>query len=254
MKRIFTFAFFTLIAVFPLAAEWETYEIISKLLSLPGPSAPVIQDNSLTSQAVVIFTVPSTMRKVGIAFSHEKFANVYWFRHLIVPQDWTAPVLLPGQLVPDDTKDSGILFFVYEVPENVFELEYRLVINGLWTIDPLNPIFKRDPASGLFFSTVTVPPRPFKPNPLRGLPDGLTFMYNAAPGEIITVAGDFNGWDPFMYELKEYPAGVYSLTLPLPPGTHQYVFFYKGRRYVDPHNPNRIYAKDGSAASIITVP
>jgi hypothetical protein len=254
MKTIYAFTFFALIAVFPLAAEWETYEIVGRLLSLKEPCAPVIQDNSLTSQAAVIFTVPSTMRKVGIAFAHEKFAKVYWFNHLVVPQDWTAPVLLPGQILPDDTKDSGILFYVYEVPEDLLELEYRLVINGLWTIDPLNPMFKKDPVSGLLLSTVAIPPRPFKQNPLKGLPDGLIFRFTAPPGESIYVAGDFNGWDPYMYELKEYPAGVYSLTLPLPPGTHQYVFFYRGRRYVDPHNPARIYARDGSAASLITVP
>jgi len=248
MKTIYAFVIFTLISVFPLSADWETYEIIGKLLSLPGPSAPVIQDNA------VIFTVPSAMRKVGIAFAHEKFANVYWFKHLLIPQDFINPILLPGQQIPDPNRDSGILFYVLEVPEDLLEVEYRLVINGLWTTDPLNPVFKRDPVSGLFYSTVAIPPRPIKPNPLRGLPDGLTFMFAAPPGENITVAGDFNGWDPYMYELKEYPAGVYSLTLPLPSGTHQYVFFYRGRRYVDPHNPNRIYAKDGSAASIITVP
>jgi len=248
MKTIYAFIIFTLISVFPLSADWETYEIVGKLLSLQEPCAPVIQDNA------VIFTVPSSMRKVGIAFAHEKFANVYWFRHLLVPQDFINPILLPGQQIPDPNRDSGILFYVLEVPEDLLEVEYRLVINGLWTVDPLNPLFKRDPVSGLFLSTVTIPPRPIKPNPLRGLPDGLTFMFKAPPGETISVAGDFNGWDPYMYELKEYPAGVYSLTLPLPPGTHQYVFFYRGRRYVDPHNPNRIYAKDGSAASIITVP
>jgi hypothetical protein len=248
MKTIYLFAFLTVITVFPLAADWETYEIVSQLLSLQEPCAPIVRDNA------VIFTVPSTMRKVGIAFAHEKFANVYWFKHLVVPQDWNSPVLLPGQTIPDLNKDSGFLFYVYEVPEDLIELEYRLVINGLWTTDPLNPLFKRDPVSGLFLSTVSIPPRPFKPNLLKGLPDGLIFMFNAPSGETITVAGDFNGWDPYMYELKEYSAGVYSLTLPLPPGTHQYVFFYRGRRYVDPHNPNRIYAKDGSAASIITVP
>jgi hypothetical protein len=254
MKTIYAFVIFTVFAVFPLAAEWETYEIIGRLLSLQEPGAPVIQDNALTSQAAVIFTVPSSMRKVGIAFAHEKFAKVYWFKHLVVPQDWTNPVLLPGQQVPDPNKDSGILFYVYEVPEDILELEYRLVINGLWTVDPQNPTVKRDPASGLHLSSVTIPPRPLKPNPLKGLPDGLIFTFNAPSGENISIAGDFNGWDPFMYELKEYPAGVYSITLALPPGTHQYVFFYKGRRYTDPHNPNRIYAKDGKAASIITVP
>jgi len=57
-----------------------------------------------------------------------------------------------------------------------------------------------------------------------------------------------------MYELKEEPAGVYSINISLPPGTYHYVFFHRGRRYVDPYNSRRIYSKDGSAASVIVVP
>jgi hypothetical protein len=248
MKTIFAFAFFTVIAVFPLAAEWETYELVTRLLSLPGPGAPVVQDNA------VIFTASSGLRKVGIAFAHEKFANVHWFQNLVVSQDWLSPVFKPGQTIPDPYKDSGILFYVFEVPEDLLEVEYRLVINGLWTTDPLNSLSKKDPVTGLIFSTVPVPPRAIKPNPLKGLPGGLTFTFNAPAGETVTIAGDFNSWDPFMYELKEYPAGVYSITIPLPPGTHQYVFFHRGKRYTDPNNPKRIYAKNGSAASLIDVP
>jgi len=248
MKTIFTFVFFTLIAVIPLAAEWETYELIDRLLTLSEPGTPVVHGNS------VIFTAPSSLRSVGIAFAHEKFANIYKFRQLLISQDRHAPILLPGQLIPDPYKDSGILFYVYEVPEDILELEYRIVVNGLWTADPLNSQSKKDPVSGLIFSTVQIPQRHFKPNPLKGLPEGLTFTFNAPSGESVTVAGDFNGWDPFMYELKEYPAGVYSLTVPMPPGTHQYVFFHRGRRNTDPNNPNRVYAKDGSAASVIVVP
>jgi len=248
MKTIFTFAFFTMIAVFPLAAEWETYEIIDRLLTLPEAGAPIVQGNA------VIFTAPSRLRKVGIAFAHEKFANVYWFKNLVLSQDWLSPVILPGQIAPDPYKDSGILFYVYEAPEDLLELEYRIVVNGLWTTDPLNSRTKKDPVTGLIYSTVPIPPRPVKPNPLKGLPGGLTFTFNAPPGETVTIAGDFNSWDPYMYELREYPAGVYSVTIPLPPGTHQYVFFHRGRRYTDPNNPKRIYAKDGSAASLIAVP
>jgi hypothetical protein len=248
MKTIFTFAFLTIIAVFPLAAEWETYELIDRLLTIKEPCAPVVHED------LVIFTAPSSLRRVGIAFAHENFANIYWFKQLLVSQDRLAPVFLPGQKIPDPYKDSGILFHVFKVPDDLLEVEYRLVVNGLWTVDPLNFLFKKDPVSGLIFSTVSVPPRPFKPNPLKGLPGGLTFMFNATEGETVTVAGDFNGWDPFMYELKEYPAGVYSLTLVLPPGKHQYVFFHRGRRFADPNNPNRVYAKDGSAASVIVVP
>jgi len=248
MKTIFAFVFFTAIAAFPLAAEWETYEIIDRLLSLPGPSAPVVYENA------VIFSAPSNLKKVGIAFAHEKFAKIYWFKQLVVSQDWLSPVILPGQQFPDQYKDSGILFYVYEAPEDLLELEYRIVVNGLWITDPLNSQMKKDPSSGLEFSTVQLPSRRLKPNPLKGLPDGITFTFYAPTGEGVTVAGDFNGWDPYMYELKEYPSGVYTITLPLPPGTHQYVFFHRGRRNTDPNNPKRVYAKDGSAASVIVVP
>jgi hypothetical protein len=57
-----------------------------------------------------------------------------------------------------------------------------------------------------------------------------------------------------MYVLKEYPQGVYSLTIPLPPGKYQYLFIHRGQRYVDPHNPFRAYSRDGTAVSEIVIP
>jgi hypothetical protein len=248
MKRILIFVLLVISASFSWADDWETYELVNRLLTIRRPGAPVIQDDS------VIFTSDSSNRRVGVAFAHENFSNIYWFRQLIVPQDPMNPVILPGQKIPDPYKDSGILFHVYRVPEHLRDLEYRLVINGLWTTDPSNPQTRRDPVSGLALSVLSIPPRPSRPNPLNGLPEGLNFSFRGPPGETVTVAGSFNGWDPFMYELRESPAGVYSLIIPLPPGTYQYVFFHRGQRYVDPHNPRRIYARDGSAASEIVVP
>jgi hypothetical protein len=134
------------------------------------------------------------------------------------------------------------------------ELEYRLVINGLWTTDPGNSLTRRDAVSGLALSVLPVPPKITKPDPLKGLPKGLNFSFNGPPGELITVAGNFNNWDPFMYELNESPPGAYSINIPLPSGTYHYVFFYRGQRYVDPDNPRRIYSRNGSAASVIEVP
>jgi 1,4-alpha-glucan branching enzyme len=99
-----------------------------------------------------------------------------------------------------------------------------------------------------------MPVRPVKPNPFEKFPDVITFTYKGPPGEIVTVTGSFNGWDPFMYELKEKSEGVYTLALPLMPGKYQYVFFCKGQRIVDSFNPNRSYARDGNAASVIVVP
>jgi len=247
MKTIGIFCLLIIIAPFSWADDWESYEVVNQLLSIHRPQAPVIVDN------YVIFTADSALRRVGVAFAHENFASVYWFRQLVIPLNRLS--LQWDAVVPQDTfENSGIQFFVYQIPMNLREIEYRLVVNGLWTIDPLNPQTRRDAVSGLALSVLSLPYRPVTPNPLNGLPEGLSFSFKGPPGEIVTVAGDFNGWDPFMYELREYPAGVYSLTLPLPPGTYQYVFYHRGQRYVDPYNPTRIYARDGSAASQIVVP
>ena len=237
-----------MIAAFSQADDWETYELIDRLLTLSGPGAPIIFEDS------VIFTAPSNVRRIGVAFAHENFSPVYWFRQLLIPQDRLNAPIPPGQKVPDPYIDSGLQFYVYQVPDSITELEYRLVINGLWTFDPENPRTRRDPVSGLTLSVISVPFRTSSPNPLNGLPRGLDFTFTGPSGEIVTVAGNFNGWDPFMYELKEGPAGMYSINIPLPPGTYQYVFFHRGQRYVDPNNPRRTYSRDGSAASEIVVP
>ena len=248
MKTNGFIAFFIIISAFSvMASDWETYELINALLTIPEQSAPVIHEN------FVIFTAASDIRRVGVAFAHEKFANIYYFRQLIVPQDPLNAPIPPGQKVPDPYKDSGLQFHVYQVPENVNELEYRLIINGLWTTDPANPRSRLDPASGLVLSVVTLPSRPLKPDPLRGLPEGLHFSFRGPPGEIVTVAGNFNGWDPFMYELQESPQGVYSITIPLPSGIYHYVFYNRGERFVDPYNPNRIYSRDGNSASVVEI-
>jgi hypothetical protein len=252
MKTIYAIALFAIISVFPLASAepWEYYELIDRLLSLEKPGEPVIFDNS------VIFSAPSNLRSVGVAFSHENFTIIHWFRQLLITQDRLNAPIPPGKKVPDKYIDSGIQFHVFQIPENLNEVEYRMVINGLWTVDPANSLTRRDPVSGLTMSVLTLPKRPVSPNPLKGLPSGkgLHFTYEADSGEVVTIAGNFNGWDPFMYELKEGPAGVYSIDLPLPPGTYQYVFIHRGERHVDPTNPKRIYARDGRAASVIVVP
>jgi hypothetical protein len=252
MKTISIFVFLIFLTPFSLVfaqiAEWESYDVINRLLALQSPSAPVIHGDW------AIFTINSDLRRVGVAFAHEDFSNVRWFRQLMIPNNRINPIILPGEREPRPHRDSGIKFYVFRIPDHLRELEYRLVINGLWTVDPLNPLTRRDPVTGLSLSILRLPPRQQRPNPLDGLPAGLRFTFTGPPGESITVAGNFNSWDPFMYELKETSAGVYSLVLPLPPGTYHYVFFHRGQRHVDPHNPNRIYARDGSAASLIVVP
>jgi len=253
MKTIRFFIILVIIVSFAansaLSAEnWESYELVNKLLTMTEPGVPLIHDK------FVVFTANSSIRRIGVSFANENFDNIYWFRPLLIPQDRINPIILPGEKVPSPYKDSGIQFCVYQIPDHLRELEYRLVINGLWTIDPANPLTRLDRTSGLTMSILKLPYRPIKHSPLNGLPAGLDFSFHGPPGEIVTVAGTFNNWDPFMYELKENPSGVYRLIIPLPPGKYQYVFFHRGERFIDPDNPNRIYAKDGRIASEIEIP
>jgi hypothetical protein len=227
------------------AVDTESYEFIDRLLSLSGPGAPEVFEDA------VIFTASSSFRRVGVAFAYEHFSKIYWFRQLLIPQDSLDAPIPPGKKVPDPHKDSGIIFYAHQVPENIKDLEYRLVINGLWTTDPANPQSRRDAVSGLAYSVISMPPRKIDPGPLKGPPGSLSFNFRGPPGETVTVAGSFNGWDPFMYELREGPAGIYTLDIPLPPGLYQYIFFHRGQRYLDPYNSRRIYAKDGMAVSEI---
>jgi hypothetical protein len=234
------------------AVDTESYQFIGHLLSLKKPGAPEVYEDA------VIFTAPSAYRRVGIAFAGEGFSKVYWFRKLMVPVDAYPPQDPAQASDPPRRKasdpstvfaDSGILFHVYTIPENVREVEYRLIIDGLWTTDPLNPLQKTDPGSGIDRSVVPLPEIPRRPSTFNGPPGSLSFTYAAPPGERITVAGTFNRWDPFMYELQETGPGIYTLILPLPPGVYHYVFFHRGERILDPHNPNRVYTRDGKTAS-----
>jgi hypothetical protein len=224
------------------AVDTESYLFIDRLLSLNGPGAPEIFEDA------VIFTAPSSLRRVGVSFANEGFSKVYWLRQLLIPQDPLNALIPEGKKRPDPYKDSGILFYVYPVPDGLEELEYRMVVNGLWTTDPANPRNRRD-RSGISNSVVPLPRREEQKSVNYGLPDSLNFRFEGPPGETVTVAGSFNGWDPFMYELREYPAGVYSLSIPLPPGTYQYVFYHRGERFLDPHNFRRVYTQEGISAS-----
>jgi hypothetical protein len=142
MKKII--AALALLCVVAASAFAQT-ELVDRLLTIREPSAPVVVGNH------VIFTADSSLRRVGVAFANESFYNVYWFSPL---NHWVSLDALPDTYI-----DSGIQFYVYQVPENISEVAYRLVVNGLWTVDPANPLTDHDPVSGLKLSIISIPTR-----------------------------------------------------------------------------------------------
>ena len=229
------------------AADTDSFLFIEHLKRLRGPEKPQIVDDA------VVFTASSSYRRVGVAFAHEGFGKIYWFRRFMISNENAGP-WIKDKPPSDLYTDSGILFFVYSIPEDLKgDLEYRLIIDGLWVKDPLNPDFRTDRGSGITRSVVAIPYIKRLDSLERGPAGTLNFTYYAPTGETITVAGSFNRWDPFMYQLRETSPGRYTLSLPLPPGTYQYTFFHRGERRLDPNNPVRVYTLEGKAANVATV-
>jgi len=223
------------------ADDRESSQYMSHLMSLSKPEAPTVLEE------VVLFTAPSSFQRVGIAFAHEGYGKVHWYKKLMVPRD-RAEILAAAaanQKV-SPTVDSGILFHVEPIPRNLKVMEYRVIIDGLWTFDPLNP--RRLTVDGLVYSIFPLPEQK-EPFPTEEIPGTLLFTYQGEPGVLVTVGGSFNGWDPFMYELKEVRPGFYRLPLPLPPGVYQYLFFLNGETFIDPNNHRRVYTPEGRAVS-----
>jgi hypothetical protein len=175
-------------------------------------------------------------RAVAAAFVHEGFATLH----------------------PFERNKQGVFVLAYPIPLNRREaLEYRLVVDGVWTLDPANPERRADPESGLDVSVASVP----ELSDLRlGLyrildEEGSTarFAFRGASGESVTVCGDFDNWDPFILEMAETSPGLYRLDLPLPPGKHYYTFVYRGEALPDPLNPVKASNRDGKVVSVLTV-
>jgi len=170
----------------------------------------------------------ATTRFVGARFEHESYQVLHSYNR----------------------NPNGIFVLDYELPEGVLDVRYRIVVDGLWTVDPTNAQSDTD-ALGTSISVFTLaqePPRPIV-NP-RPHPDGsLTFTFRGTPGKRVALVGDFNNWDPFVDYLSETSPGLFTITLRVAPGPHWYCYFTEGRRVLDRYNVETGSDPDGTRTS-----
>jgi hypothetical protein len=63
------------------------------------------------------------------------------------------------------------------------------------------------------------------------------FRFSAADAMDVRLAGSFTNWEP-RYELHQTQPGLWTITLPLAPGVHDYMFIVDGQRWIpDPAAP-----------------
>ena len=74
------------------------------------------------------------------------------------------------------------------------------------------------------------------------------------PGKAVSVAGNFNDWDPGAKPMLDKNAdGVYRCTLLLKPGHYEYKFVIDGVWCVDTNNPNFAPNDLGTLNSLLIV-
>ena len=167
----------------------------------------------------VLFSFPPDRRtrSVSLAFEHENYRTFHTF----------------------ERNPHGLFVLTVPVPAGAPTLRYRLVVDGLWTVDPNAPT-ERD-ARGILVSSLAIPADYSAPRPgITRNPDGTTrFVFTGTPGSRVALIGDFNRWDPYLTPMTESWAfpGVYEVTLAIPDDARYYRFVVNGREITDPANP-----------------
>ncbi|MGE0469188.1 MAG: hypothetical protein AB7L09_17080 [Nitrospira sp.] len=70
----------------------------------------------------------------------------------------------------------------------------------------------------------------------------------------VSVAGDFNGWNPSYTPLERSDGGMWTATIPLKPGRYQYMFVIDGKEWIaDPLAPEEATDGFGSQNAVLDV-
>jgi 1,4-alpha-glucan branching enzyme len=81
------------------------------------------------------------------------------------------------------------------------------------------------------------------------------FVLTAPQASQVMLVGDFNGWTPGATPLRTSERdGIWSVTVPLTPGRHEYVFLVDGKQWLpDPRAPRAPANDFGVPNSVLTV-
>ena len=177
--------------------------------------------------------IEGRLHTVQIAFEHEAFRAQHSFQR----------------------NAQGVYVCLLPIPDEVDQLTYRLVIDGIWTVDPANPVTVTD-RWGVSLSRFELPQitRPPTSYPVVEPGGNVKFVLTTNPGSAVSLVGSFNGWDPFLTPMVEVEPGEFERELPLGPGEYLYYFLVDGRRIPDPLNRNQRRHSSGQLVSSVVLP
>ena len=233
-RRVFLLMLALAVPALPSASVPAGVSAEEYIAGLTSAGEPVFVNGKL----VLTFQSTTPVRYVGVRFSHEDFAVLHVYSR---KPGWDLVKVVDrntgeADLVRQPVRGKDLFYLIYEPPLEAGLIRYRIVVDGLWTYDPFNPRRFHDLRDGIWFSVLQVPEGiRRKPMNVEKVDGRLyRFSYTAKPASRVSVVGDFNGWDPFIHELEESPAGKFHTLVRMPPGTRWYSFVVNGVWMGDP--------------------
>ena len=211
----------------------DNFEYDLLVSTIDSLSSPYVKGNQ------AIFTADKNARHVGIAFDFENYRIIHSFQKRTI-QDF------------DFKTVDALYFYILDLPKDVQEINYRLVVDGLWTTDPLNSQTTYNEQEGIVLSYLDAS-REIPPATEQLDNNVVHFVYKGSRGQQIRIGGNFTNWDSWIYTRNEVQPGLYTLDLPLPPGRYEYAYYNGMSTLPDVTNPTRCYTTDGRIASLLIV-
>lgn len=199
--------------VFAFNLQNDDQAIKNFIESLENQAEPTIINNC------IIFThKPSKPTSTVYAvFSHENFQKIHTYSYY---------------------KNKNMFLLILQIPDDIKSLNYRQNVNGLWSTDSSNPNKTLDKhgfqMSEIVFRSQDLEERIQSPHKLNS--QKYKFTYVGKPNSLITLSGDFNSWDPFMYKMQETKPGHYSIEIEIVKENFFYYFLDNGEKILDVFN------------------
>lgn len=211
--------------------ERNSLSIHIEISELTEAHSPIFIDNHIL---FTYYNGEKYTRRVAIAFEYDNYRQVYSFVK----------------------NEYNVFFFIAEIPENTDVLNYRLIVDGVWTYDPINDNSFLSPEQ-LRVSSLNIPKifNEYFTMPIINDNGNVRFIYKDQENKNIYLSGNFNNWDPFMLKMvedKEDP-GTYTISIRIAPGKHFYTFISDGITIQDPNNPRKAMDNRGNAVSFIEI-
>ncbi|MGL4394334.1 MAG: hypothetical protein ACRCS8_03825 [Brevinema sp.] len=118
------------------------------------------------------------------------------------------------------------------------EYKYRLKVDGFWIADPSNPHAVFDSARQKL--SILILDKEFLPNqkyPMWVSNNIYVFKYTNTNAKNVSIAGDFNNWNPYSHQMKDNGVGEYTIEIELvPKKNYMYSFVQDGNWRFDENN------------------